>query len=179
MLLISFCAYVPKQAFLSLSVNSVRILINFYLPTLQLGKDSAMIHLDFKEMLLIAGVNNMAIEIHPISHHISFRFQKYQQQLQQRNSSHSSQFSPSSQPTDGPVTSSEQSPGDGGLGGSVAAGIGQTGAFLSSTPVKTFLLGSSSKVQYCMFFFSPEYYVNCGHTMNSTGYDEFNKLACS
>ena len=95
----------------------------------------------------------MAIEIHLISHHISFRFQKYQQQLQQRNSSHSSQFSPSSQPTDGPVTSSEQSPGDGGHGGSAAGGMGQTGAFLSSTPVKTFLLGSSSKVQYCMFFF--------------------------
>ncbi|KAK2573139.1 Bromodomain-containing protein 8 [Acropora cervicornis] len=62
------------------------------------------------------------------------RFQKYQQQLQQRNSSHSSQFSPSSQPTDGPVTSSEQSPGDGGHGGSAAGGIGQTGAFSSSTP---------------------------------------------
>ncbi|XP_015775709.1 PREDICTED: bromodomain-containing protein 8-like isoform X2 [Acropora digitifera] len=62
------------------------------------------------------------------------RFQKYQQQLQQRNSSHSSQFSPSSQPTDGPVTSSEQSSGDGVHGGSAAGGLGQTGAFLSSTP---------------------------------------------
>ena len=120
-------------------------------PTLQL--DSGVIYLDFKELLLNAGVNNVTIESHLITHHISSRFQKYQQQLQQRNSSHSSQFSPSSQPTDGPVTSSEQSPGDGGHGGSAAGGIGQTGAFSSSTPVKTFLLGSSSKVQYCMFFF--------------------------
>ncbi|XP_068745358.1 bromodomain-containing protein 8-like isoform X2 [Montipora capricornis] len=65
------------------------------------------------------------------------KFQKYQQQLQQRHS-HSSQSSPLSQQAEGPVISSDRSPGDGagfsfGHGGSSAGGLGQTGAFSGSS----------------------------------------------
>ncbi|KAJ7392357.1 Bromodomain-containing protein 8 [Desmophyllum pertusum] len=62
------------------------------------------------------------------------KFQKYQQQLQQRSHGHSSQSSPLSQTPEGLVTTSDRSPMDGGtfslgLGGGPQGGLGQSGTF--------------------------------------------------
>ena len=72
----------------------------------------------------------------------SCRFQKYQQQLQQKHG-HSSQSSPLNQTAEGLATTSELSPGDGrrfslGLGGGPVGGVGQAATFSGGAQVNLF-----------------------------------------
>ena len=72
----------------------------------------------------------------------SCRFQKYQQQLQQKHG-HSSQSSPLNQTAEGLASTSELSPGDGrrfslGHAGGPVGGVGQAGTFSGGAQVNLF-----------------------------------------